>query len=157
MIESRPDKAFELPRPWVFLAGTIENGSARNWQEEIVSGLKDVAGTILNPRRENWNALATNSELCDQIEWELDGISKSDIVAFNFLPDSKSPVSMLELGLAVGLKKDIVLCCPTSFWRHSNVIMTCSLLSGNYHCVYREDLLVEAITSSVRSYVLSRN
>ncbi len=55
------------------------------------------------------------------MEWELDGIEQSDYVCFYFDPATKSPVSLLEFGLAIGLDKQVLIACPTGFWRKGNI------------------------------------
>jgi hypothetical protein len=42
----------------------------------------------------------------------------------NFLPDTKSPISLLELGLYASSGKMLV-CCPEGFWRKGNVDIVC--------------------------------
>jgi nucleoside 2-deoxyribosyltransferase len=112
----------------VFLAGSIEMDRAAPWQNMVIHALTETRLTILNPRRKEWDASwkqeATNEPFREQVNWELAGIEESDIVAFYFDPATKSPVTMLELGLAIGLQKKIVLACPQGFWRKGNIDIT---------------------------------
>lgn len=112
------------PRPWVFLAGSIEMGVAEDWQAVLQESLQDVPGTILNPRREAWDASWTQAADAQpfrgQVEWELDGLAAADVVAFYFAPGTKSPITLLELGLTAGPSR-VVVCCPDGFWRKGNV------------------------------------
>ena len=39
----------------IFLAGSIEMGTAEQWQERVVRMLADTPWTILNPRRDDWD------------------------------------------------------------------------------------------------------
>ena len=39
----------------VFLAGSIEMGTADEWQAVIVDALADTQCVLLNPRRDNWD------------------------------------------------------------------------------------------------------
>ena len=115
----------DLASPLVFLAGSIEQGRARNWQYDVYSAFEEVPGMLLNPRRPKWTPL-DQEKLKEQIEWELDGLERADVVFFYFDPDTKSPVSMLELGLYVkDHSKRLVVCCPEGFWRRENVEITC--------------------------------
>ena len=50
----------------------------------------------------------------------------SDIILINKLCDSKSHISLLELGLHDRENKVIVY-CPKSFYRYDNVEVTCKL------------------------------
>lgn len=111
--------------PLVFLAGSIEGGRARNWQTDAVEALEEVPGVLLNPRRATWSPL-DKDELRRQINWELDGLEAADIVFFYFDPDTRSPVSLLELGLmARQSNRKVVVCCPDGYWRQENVEETC--------------------------------
>lgn len=112
----------------LFLAGTIEMGTAVDWQAELAAnplfdGLKDVI--IFNPRRQAWDAgwqqSINNAQFKEQVDWELDRIINSDLVVFNFEPESKSPITLMELGLVAGMKKPALVYCPEGFWRKGNV------------------------------------
>ena len=47
---------FDQARPNVFLAGSIEQGAADDWQTAVAAELQDLEITILNPRRDEWDA-----------------------------------------------------------------------------------------------------
>ena len=114
----------------IFLAGSIEMGAASDWQTELVNSLTDWAGVLLSPRRDNWDPSweqsSKNPKFVEQVTWELDGLENSDAVIFYFDPNTKSPVTLLELGMMIGLKKKIIVCCPPGFWRRGNVEITCT-------------------------------
>lgn len=113
----------------VFLAGSIEMGIAENWQERIereLSGMEKIC--ILNPRRDDWDS-SWKQEIGDpqfheQVSWELGAMERADLIVFYFSPETKSPVSMLELGLFARSGKTVV-CCPEGFWRKGNVDIVC--------------------------------
>lgn len=119
--------------PSVFLAGTIDNGNSLNWQQAVASTLETEFSSeisIFNPRNEVWDPDAPTTSLKRQIRWELEWLTYSDVVLFNFMPNSTSVVSMLELGfclksarVAAG-SKSIVVCCPESYYRYTNVVET---------------------------------
>jgi hypothetical protein len=133
--------------PTMFLAGSIEMGSAKDWQNELVTALGKRSVTILNPRREDWdaswrqsaslgsaearsNANALRREIDEpqfreQVEWELDGLERADIVAMWFAPDTRAPITLLELGLTARGDK-LVVGCPDGFWRKGNIEVVCS-------------------------------
>jgi len=50
---------------------------------------------------------------------------KADIIAMYFCPETKSPITLLELGLFAHMKKMIV-CCPDGYWRKGNVDIVCN-------------------------------
>ena len=112
----------------VFLAGSIELGSAENWQTFVERELSGIHIAILNPRRDNWDSSwlqdKTNSKFREQVEWELSALETASIIAMYFEPGTKSPVSLLELGLFARSGK-MVVCCPEGFWRKGNVDIVC--------------------------------
>lgn len=113
----------------VFLAGSIEMNTAQNWQEVLEKLLKDEPIIILNPRRDawdlSWEQKISNPIFKGQVDWELDGQEKeSDVIAMYFDPDTKSPITLLELGLFAKTGK-LVVCCPDGFWRKGNVDIVC--------------------------------
>jgi hypothetical protein len=112
----------------IFLAGTIEMGNSEDWQTKVAKALSDDSYTILNPRREEWDASweerIENPQFYQQVNWELDALNKSDIIILYLLPDSKSPISLLELGLYASSGK-LLVCCPEGFWRKGNVEIVC--------------------------------
>ena len=113
----------------IFLAGSIEMGAAPNWQERIERALADYDGTILNPRRDDWDASwaqsIENPQFHEQVSWELDGLRDADLVVVYFAPDTKSPITLLELGLLTNRCNKAIVCCPEGFWRKGNVDMVC--------------------------------
>ena len=112
----------------IFLAGSIEMGKAEDWQNKIVKTLEDKKGTIFNPRRDNWDSSwkqsKDNPDFRQQVEWELEALSKSDYILMYFDPNTKSPISLLEMGLYARSGKLLVI-CPDSFWRKGNVDIVC--------------------------------
>jgi nucleoside 2-deoxyribosyltransferase len=128
MIIEAPNKATseDFLNKKIFLAGTIDNGESINWQNEIANYCDSIGFTVFNPRRKDWNKTPSKNELDEQISWELKHMEMSDIILMNILGDSKSPISLLELGLYAREKKLIVF-CPKSFYRYDNVEVTCKL------------------------------
>lgn len=124
----------------VFLAGTIDMGTGENWQPKAIKALSGKVGAIYNPRRKDWDSSLKQSisdpVFSEQVNWELDHIMrtradrKRHMVYFYFDPESKSPVTLLELGLVCGMMEDeaphVVVCCPPGFWRRGNVEIVCA-------------------------------
>ncbi|MFH1546953.1 MAG: nucleoside 2-deoxyribosyltransferase domain-containing protein [bacterium] len=119
-----PNNYEDQPRPWIFLAGSIEMGEAKNWQEKFVKDLPEF--TILNPRRDDWDSSweqsIDNEQFREQVEWELEAQENADAVVFHFEPDTKSPITLLELGL---FRHKAIVHCPEGFWRKGNVDIVC--------------------------------
>lgn len=84
---------------------------------------------LLNPRREQWNSdwrnVASSRQFRQQVEWELDALEAADAIIMYFDPATKSPISLLELGLYAGTDKLHVV-CPSGFWRKGNVDIVCN-------------------------------
>lgn len=113
----------------LFAAGSIENGIADNWQARLEKALARFKRlVILNPRQDQWDASCTPNDprVEKQIEWELDGIELSDIVVVYLDPNTKSAISLMELGIvSVASRKKVFVCCPENFWRYMNVKTVC--------------------------------
>jgi hypothetical protein len=123
----------------IFLAGSIEMGAAEHWQERIV---KELDGHIVsynkeynavmsdtlffNPRREDWDSSwdQKSAQFDEQVNWELDHLDLADIIVMYLDPSTKSPISLLELGLYASSGK-LIVCCPDGFWRKGNVRIVC--------------------------------
>jgi hypothetical protein len=112
----------------VFLAGSIDMGTAVDWQAAITSSLSDLAITIVNPRRPDWTNDWVQDITCppfkEQVDWELDMQESVDVIALYFSPESKAPISLLELGLFARSGR-MVVDCPEGFWRRGNVQIVC--------------------------------
>lgn len=112
----------------IFLAGSIEMGKAKDWQTQIVASLSAFDVLIFNPRRDNWDASweqnKDNPLFREQVEWELAALERADLIVMYLEPATKSPISLLELGL-FGRSGKMVVCCPAGFWRKGNVDIVC--------------------------------
>lgn len=139
-----PFKFIPLEKTSVFLAGSIEMGTAENWQQTLEKLLKYLDIVILNPRREDWDSSwiqsINNPQFREQVEWELLAQESADIIAMYFSPGTKSPITLLELGLFARAKRQhkLIVCCPEGFWRKGNVDIVCK-----YYGVKQVDSLVE--------------
>ena len=114
----------------IFLAGSIEMGKAEDWQSMIPELFKDRNDlTFFNPRRDDWDSSwkqnEFNPEFNYQVNWELDHLDKAALIFMYFSPETKSPISLLELGLYANSEKMIV-CCPDGFYRKGNVDIVCA-------------------------------
>lgn len=121
--------ADSLSRVSVFLAGSIEMGAAVDWQTAVTNTLSDLPINIFNPRRDDWDSSwkqdISHPKFREQVEWELDHLTVADFVLFNFDPDTKAPITLLELGLATTGGGSNFVCCPPGFWRRGNVQIVC--------------------------------
>ncbi|GAB3588563.1 nucleoside 2-deoxyribosyltransferase domain-containing protein [Acetobacter peroxydans] len=115
--------------PRVFLGGSIDMGSAADWQKDMIESLRGEDVVILNPRRSDWNPAwkpdASNPNFRQQVKWELGALESAHVIVLYFLPGSQSPISLLGMGLHAKSGKLIVL-CPQGYWRKGNVDITAS-------------------------------
>jgi len=131
-IEIQAPNDFETKKDYksVFLAGSIENGKAVKWQAELIKELTDENIMFLNPRRADWNAdwvqSIKNKEFKLQVTWELTALKFADLIVFYFDPKTKSPITLMELGLHA-TSPNVIVCCPEPYWKKGNVDVVCEL------------------------------
>jgi hypothetical protein len=117
----------------VFLAGSIEMGAAKEWQQQVIELFHSMIPEeqrsdylILNPRRPDWDSswkqVYEDPRFYQQVKWELKGLKEADHVLVYFDPATKSPVSLLELG---AFANKAVVVCPEGFWRKGNIDIFC--------------------------------
>ena len=139
----------------VFLAGTIEMGKSEDWQSIVQERLKDLPVTFFNPRRDSWDSSweqrETNQQFNHQVNWEMNKLNEADIIFMNLLVDSKSPISLLEIGLNATSKK-MIICCPPEFYRRGNVEIVCSRFGVPIYNKFEEAVgsLISLITSKIK-------
>lgn len=126
----------------VFLAGTIDMGNSVDWQTAISNELLrlEMVENVFNPRRDDWDSSwvqeRSNPQFFEQVTWELDHIARANVIYFFFGSESKSPITMLELGSVLGnlgtytfLSKaerpSVVVCCEEGFYRKGNIDIIC--------------------------------
>ncbi len=134
----------------VFLAGSIEMGAAEDWQTKLAAVLHDRDIVVLNPRRDEWDASWRQSidepKFREQVEWELDGLDRADVIAMWFAAETKSPITLLELGLHARGGK-LLIGCPPGFWRRGNIEVVAARYAVPLHATW--DAFAAAVTASV--------
>ena len=127
MITKAP-KRTALVAPSVFLAGSIEMGAAEDWQTRAGATLEAAGFHVLSPRRDDWDSTwvqsIDNPQFREQVEWELEYLEGADYILLYLCPDTKSPISLLELGLFASSGR-LTVACPAGFWRKGNVEIVC--------------------------------
>lgn len=112
----------------IFLAGSIEMGKAVNWQDKVIELLSDTDCIIFNPRRDDWDSSwvqsIDNPQFKEQVMWELKALEYADKILMYIDPNTKSPITLLELGL-FARDGTLVVCCPDGFYRKGNVDIVC--------------------------------
>ena len=115
--------------PASLLAGSIEGGRAEPWQGALIHLLADSGLTILDPRRDDWDASWVDRDECSPFPGAGGlGASTGSSGRTGWRCTSPRapapPVTLLELGL-VAASKPVVVCCPEGFWRKGNVDAVC--------------------------------
>ncbi|MFK7950786.1 MAG: nucleoside 2-deoxyribosyltransferase domain-containing protein [Saprospiraceae bacterium] len=133
----------------VFLAGSIEMGKAEDWQSKVEKHFEALDDyTVLNPRRDDcdssWKQEFENPNFYQQVNWELNGLEKADTIILYLAPETKAPISLLELGLFADSGK-ILVCCPNGYWRKGNVEVVCERYNIPIY-----DTLEELLTSNFK-------
>lgn len=135
----------------VFLGGTIDNGESVDWQTQLIEALDKEKTAhplcIYNPRRADWPSSEDHTEIDKQIKWELTHLERADLIVMNILGGSKSPISLMEIGLFARENKLLVF-CPKDFYRYDNVRVVC----GSYGIPLFETNDVTFIKERVLSY-----
>lgn len=112
---------------YAFLAGSIEMGTAPDWQAALISRIENDQLVILNPRRSQWDPqwseVPGHPMFRQQVEWELEALEQAHSIWLYFAPGTQSPVTLLEMGLHARAGK-LRICCPEGFWRRENVRIT---------------------------------
>lgn len=112
----------------VFLAGSIEMGKSIDWQSNLSEFFVTEGYNVFNPRRDDWDNTwiqsYSNPNFYQQVNWELNALDVADMIIMNFIPDTISPISLLELGLYASSKKMIII-CPEGYFRKGNVEVVC--------------------------------
>lgn len=152
MNEIKPDGVDQnVIHQTIFLAGSIEMGAAEDWQSKVVNHFKDWQLTFFNPRRESWDSSWKQEQRVDQfnqqVNWELNHLESCDTIFMYFDPASKSPISLMELGLFANSGKMIV-CCPDGFWRKGNVEIVCH--RHNIPFFHNIEDAIGGLTTSIR-------
>lgn len=146
--------ATDLNKFKIFLAGSIEMDTATDWQQKITEILSNFDMVILNPRRDDWDSSWKQSindkNFRGQVEWELDNLDSADVILMYFDPKTKSPISLLELGLYANDDKLIVY-CPEGFWRKGNVDIVCH--KYNIDSCMSWDEVIEKIARKYKSFL----
>ena len=156
MIEIQaPHPIPESADPKIFLAGSIEMGTAEQWQKKVAERLTGKPVILFNPRRDDWDSNWRQSKddpnFREQVEWELRALSKSDFIILYLDPNTRSPISLLEMGLYAQSGKLLVV-CPEGFWRKGNVDIVCE--KYGFPQFASLDLLLEHVTSLLQKHAL---
>ncbi len=138
----------------VFLSGSIEMGTAIDWQNRIINLWSDLNIIILNPRRDDWDNTWVQSisihdaRFFEQVQWELQAMEDSDLIICYFEPSTKAPITLLELGLNIRSNVPLYVCVPDGFYRQGNVEIVCK----RYGVFYTNQ--IDILVSELRMKIL---
>jgi hypothetical protein len=138
----------EIGETSIFLAGSIDMGSAENWQDRMEKDLVDFDNLVIyNPRRDDWDSSwvqdpTEGTQFHEQVTWELDHIESANLVVVYFADGSKSPITLLEFGLLARMDKYVIVYCTPEFYRYGNVKMVADRYGIPVYNDY-EDLLTQ--------------
>ena len=142
----------------IFLAGSIDNGTAEEWQAVVEQQIASVTATpltIFNPRRDDWDTSLkqdiSNPDFSYQVNWELDRLDEAHVVLFHFSPGGPAPITLMELGYIIGKHdpQDVFVSCPEGYWRRGNVQVMCSRAGIPVH-----DTLGNAVNAMIKELSL---
>lgn len=136
----------------VFLGGSIEQGTAEDWQSRVSATLDSLPVLILNPRRDDWDSTwdqdpTIGTQFSNQVNWELNGQEFCDTLVYYFHPNTKAPITLLELGLFISRSR-VHVYCPKQFWRYGNVQIVCD--RAGHECHTDEASFLEALIGDLR-------
>ena len=126
----RPPQPVESYRNSLFVAGAITG--AADWQTDFARDLRATDLTLLNPRREIYNALDPDA-LREQIRWEHDGLRHSSAISFWFPAGALCMISLYELGSWAhwrdeqGQPKPLFVAAQPDYARYEDVIIQLEL------------------------------
>lgn len=90
----------------VFLGGTITG--AKQWQDYIIEGIRDLDITVYNPRRKTFDTSKKN-ESEKQITWEYEALRKASYNLFWFAKETLGPITLFELGSSLERTENIII------------------------------------------------
>lgn len=149
----------------IFLGGSIDMGKY-DWQNEFESKLTEKLKkypllnnakiVLFNPLRKQWDnsweQSKDNKLFNEQVSWELNNLRDSDLALFNIEGDSKSPITLMELGMMLGSYNNVVVRCPKEFYRHGNVDITMGYFGREKFLVETMDELLDKVVDQINKY-----
>lgn len=126
--------------PKIFLAGSINDGQAPDWQARISSFIEkewiisDV--TVYNPRRSDF--IKSMEE--EQQAWSIQMISTADYILMHLSDSGLAPISLLELGLFMNSNR-LYISMDEGYERYYSVMVHCNYF-GNRNVFSSPELSV---------------
>ena len=111
--------------------------------------MTDLIYLFFNPKRSSWEQSIDNPNFKEQVTWELDGLDRSQIIFFYLDPNTKSPISLLEIGKYIASDKKLIICVPQGFWRRGNIEVLCDRY--NIPLYDNLDIAIEMLKNSIET------
>lgn len=147
-----PRRIQEPDKTKIFLAGSIEMETAEKWHQRVIDAFP-VDMVFYNPRRDDWDSSweqdLNSPKFYEQVNWEMDKLEEADYIFFYFDPNTKSPISLLELGMMSAYFYKIVVYCPSGFWRKGNVDILCA--RKNICCFSNFETAIICLKNKIRN------
>lgn len=145
----------------IFIGGSIEMGTAEDWQKRLISELTEANENdgqysrnvdILSPRRDDWDSSlpqdpTRGTQFYDQVMWERGAQQCANLKVYYFAKDTVSPITLLELG-EFGTQRDTIVYVDPDYKRFGNVVIMCKESGIPYHVDY--DLWLHAVVLAMR-------
>lgn len=94
------------PHPQSVLLAGSTSPLGLSWRTTLLSILSSTAMTVYEPTRADWDDTWREdvdfAPFAEQVDWELARLTRADVAAVCLDPETKAPVSLLELGLVAG-------------------------------------------------------
>ena len=99
--------------------------SAERWQDVVINNCRDLSGTLLNPRRANWdptwNQSLDNPHFAGQVAWELEALEQADLIICWLPATAQARISLMEIGLHARRGR-LLIGCAIGFHSRGNVL-----------------------------------
>jgi len=82
-------------------------------------------GTPFITGNSSWTQSIEDDNFREQVEWELNALEKADKIVVYIDPKTKSPITLMEIGLHAHSNK-MCVCCPEGFYRKGNIDVVCN-------------------------------
>jgi hypothetical protein len=136
-------QAYQGNETSIFLAGGITG--CPDWQQEMLTGLKDLPLVIFNPRRAHF--LQHEEAAHEQILWEYRYLRKATAISFWFPEETLCPITLYELGAWSMTNKKLFLGAHPRYQRLQDLRIQTALVRPDISLVETLDELVQEIRS----------
>ena len=117
----------------IFLGGSISKNGTGNWRQFLVesSSLSGKGVVFYDPSRDDWDHTwkedMSDERWVQQVDWEGDRITESEVIVFYFGAATDAPITLLEFGTVLGTSKrhQTVVCVDPAYSKAGYVELHC--------------------------------